>query len=576
MTNRESIRRTLSRIDGLGYKAYKDLRGTYSFPELILYIDHVQGDPFAAPSRLRIRIAQERAQYPDHLFANPSRRRALCTYMAGRFACAADRAAIRSGSGKSGLIQIDSPGQEILERSCIQVTDAYVEARFFVGLPAAGRRVLGELATKLLCEAIPTIAESALIYRNSDAAAIDRFVCTCEDADALRSSIATRGLVAFVADGALLPRATGVDDRPLSGDGVVRFESPPSLRVEIELPNAGVVSGMGIPAGVTLVVGGGFHGKSTLLKALELGVYDHIPDDGREFVVTDPTAVAIRAEDGRHVAGVDLTPFIRHLPFRRDTRFFSTDNASGSTSQAANIVEALESGAHLLLIDEDTAATNFMIRDGRMQQLISSDREPITPFVDRVRQLHEEHGVSTILVMGGSGDYFAVADTVIAMENYAPRDVSVEAAAIAAGCGNDRRRESRGPFGRLTGRIPDRASIDPRRGRRARSVQIRGASIGLGAETIDLSAVEQLVHSSQTRALAAAILYAVDHYMNDRRPLSELLDCVMADLQAGGLDILCEHPPCDYALFRRFELAAALNRLRTFRVEQVPGSQTAP
>ena len=576
MTSHEELRHTLSRIDGRGYKAYKDLRGSYCFPELALYIDHVQGDPFAAPSRLRIRISQERAQYPDHLFAHPSRRRALCTYLAGQFACAADRAATRSGSGKSGLIQIDSPRQEILERSCMQVTDEYVEARFFVGLPAAGRRVLGALAAKLLCEAVPAIAESALFYRNSDADAIDRFICTCEDADTLRSSIVDRGLVAFVADGALLPRASGVDDRPLDGDEVVRFKSPPSLRVEIELPNAGVISGMGIPAGVTLIVGGGFHGKSTLLRALELGVYDHIPDDGREFVVTDPTAVAIRAEDGRHVAGVDLTPFIRHLPFGRETKFFSTDNASGSTSQAANIVESLESGTRLLLVDEDTAATNFMIRDGRMQQLVSSDREPITPFVDRVRQLHEEHGVSTILVMGGSGDYFAVADTVIAMESYVPRDVSAEATEIAAGCENDRSCESPGPFGRLTGRVPDPASIDPRKGRRARSAQVRGASIDLGLETIDLSAVEQLVHSSQIRALAAAILYALDHYMNDRRPLSELLDCVMADLEAGGLDILSEHPPCDYALFRRFELAAALNRLRTFRVAQVSKGQTAP
>ena len=153
----------------------------------------------------------------------------------------------------------------------------------------------------------------------------------------------------------------------------------------------------GFPQGITLIVGGGFHGKSTLLNALEAGVYNHKPNDGRELVITDPDVVKIRAEDGRSVSGVDISPFINNLPFGQETTQFSTENASGSTSQAANIMEALECEELLrMLVDEDTAATNFMIRDQRMQQLIAKDKEPITPFIDRVRQLYNEHNVSTI------------------------------------------------------------------------------------------------------------------------------------------------------------------------------------
>ena len=181
----------------------------------------------------------------------------------------------------------------------------------------------------------------------------------------------------------LLPRRSGVDDRPLEGGGVVPFRSPESLRVVLQAPNAGSVPGMGVPVGVTLVVGGGFHGKSTLLRALEAGVYNHRPGDGRERVVSDPDTVKVRAEDGRAVAGVDISAFIDGLPLGQDTHHFTTPNASGSTSQAATIVEALESGAHALLVDEDTSATNFMLRDRRMQSLVPKDAEPITPFQPR-------------------------------------------------------------------------------------------------------------------------------------------------------------------------------------------------
>ncbi len=237
------------------------------------------------------------------------------------------------------------------------------------------------------------------------------------------------GLVAFIANGAILPRESGVSEKPLT-QGALPFLAPPSLEIEVELPNQGKIKGLGIKKGITLITGGGFHGKSTLLKALERGIYNHIPGDGREGVVTLESAVKIRAEDGRFIASTDISPFISNLPFNLDTQKFSTPNASGSTSQAANIIEALESKSKLLLLDEDTCATNFMIRDKRMQTLIHKEDEPITPFIDRVKELYTSFGVSTILVLGGCGDYLEVADTVIMMKNYKPLDVTLPAKKI--------------------------------------------------------------------------------------------------------------------------------------------------
>lgn len=566
MRNVQTLRQTLLRIDNRGYKAYKDIQGSYAFPDFTLIIDHVQGDPFAAPSKVRVRVPQSVAGFPQGTYRTRSRQIALRDYLTRQFDRAARELSGRRGTGKSGLIAIDRPGQEVLERTSAYVTDEYVEVRFVVGLPARGRRILGRQAAEMLCDDIPQIVDRALLYRNLHSQELQHHIETVEDADWLRQQLAKQGLVAFVADGAILPRRSGVDDRPLSA-GAVPFKAPVSLRVEFTRPNLGLITGMGVPEGITLIVGGGYHGKSTLLRAIELGVYNHIPGDGREFVITDPAAVKIRAEDGRRVVGVNISPFINNLPQGRSTTRFSTDNASGSTSQAANIIEALEAGARLLLVDEDTAATNFMIRDHRMQELIAKNLEPITPFIDKVRQLYTDYGVSTILVMGGSGDYFDVADTVIAMENFLPHDVTQEARAIARKYAAERTPEGGEQFGQITPRVPLPDSLDPSRGRRAVKLKVRDVDeMVFGTEDIDLSAVEQIVDESQVRAIALAMVYAKQKYMDGRRPLPEILDRVMKDIQRQGLDILSPFPSGDLAMFRRFELAAALNRLRTLEV----------
>jgi predicted ABC-class ATPase len=571
------LRQRLLDLDGQSYKAYKDLRGLYEFERYSLAIDHVQGDPFASPSRLAVRLSLAVAGFPIDLWRSPSRSRALCDYLTRQLDRACYQQSKPMGTGNSGQFSACRAGQEILDRTAVQIfcdpdqtaAGSTLELRFFLGLPAQGRRALGRAAIALIYDRLPQIIEKSAYFANLDADAIRQQVETAEDADALRSQLVDRGLVAFVADGSILPRRSGIDDRPLT-EAAITFRSPESRRVRFTCPNCGEISGMGIPAGITLIVGGGYHGKSTLLEAIERGVYDRIPGDGREFVVTEASAMKIRAEDGRSVAGVWLEPFINHLPYGKSTRAFSTENASGSTSQAASIIEALEVGTRVLLIDEDTSATNFTIRDRRMQALIAKDREPITPLIDRVRQLYDEHGVSTILVMGGSGDYFDVADTVIELTDYVPSDATDRARAIAAQFATGRQTEALEPFGTIPARHLQPTSIPTHPKAHGLDWKARSANaIEIAKEPIDLSAISQIVDVAQARAIASAIVFMRDHVL-DAAPLTlaAAIEQVMAVIDREGLDGISVFPQGDLAEFRAIDLAAALSRLRTLHTLQ--------
>jgi predicted ABC-class ATPase len=579
----DDLRRTLGRIDGRGYKAYKEIQGSFEFPRFTLHVDHVQGDPYATPSKLRVRVPMREAGLPPSLFEGAVRRLACEDFLA-RQVRAATRHGDREqrGSGKSGLIEVDAGGQEVLERTAAVVTPDWVEIRLQLGLPAAGRRVLGRQAESLLCRDLPRIAEAGLCGSERAHDDARRFVECVENQEHIRARLGELGLVAFVGDGAILPRESGASDRPLRGPHVVPFLSPEPLRVSVPVPNpvegpdgpVNSVAGMGIRRGVTLIVGGGYHGKSTLLHALERGVYPHVPGDGREWVVSAPDLVKIRAEDGRRVEQVDIGAFITDLPQGRSTTAFASDDASGSTSQAANIVEAIEAGATGLLLDEDTSATNFMLRDARMQALVNKEFEPITPFVDRVRELYDTLGVSTVLVMGGCGDYFDVADCVISMREYRPLEVTDEAKRIAAEDGSGRRSEARAPLDRITPRIPLAESFDPSRGRREVKIDARDRDlIQFGSDAIDLRCVEQLVDRSQTRAIGSAIHLATLRFMDGRATLREVIERLEAFFDERGLDELDpfhrhEQHPGNLARPRRFEIAAAINRLRTLRMQQ--------
>lgn len=558
---------SLMRLDRKPYGALKSVRGAYQGPEFVLHIDHVQGDPFGEPSPVRLVVEAAFLALPRWVLTTALRREATADFLNRRF-CEALASRSRSrGSGHSGHFRMQRPGQQILRRSSAEVDiSGGVELRFQVGLPAQGRRISGHQACEMFAEDVPSALAAGVAPGAFPCENLEDHVRVAEDAQAFRAQLPAHGLVAWVGEGALLPRASGIDDRPL-GAGAVPFSGPDALKVRLTAPHSGTVVGMGIPEGITLIVGGGYHGKSTLLRALERGVYDHIPGDGRERVVALESAVKIRAEDGRPVIGVNIANFIGELPGGRTTERFITANASGSTSQAAALAEALELGAQCLLIDEDTSATNFMIRDARMQALVGEENEPITPFIDRVEHLRRQRSVSSILVVGGSGDYFEVADTVIAMRDYRPADVTAQAKNILERHPT-RRQPVRRPWQEPGPRRLDASSIDPSRGRK--DVHIRAISddrLLLGQAEIDLSAVEQLVERGQVQGVARALVWLREHGNGDGVAVGPWIDEVMSAVERYGLDVLALEQRGDLAMFRRFELAGALNRLRGLKVE---------
>lgn len=563
MSGLRALAGILTDLDGHGYRAYKQIAGDYDEGTFRLVIDHVQGDPFAEPSRLRVFLPPETSRLPAWATRNEARRTATADFLNRSFRDALRASASRQGSGNSGELTILSPRQEVLVRSSVSVgADGAVEARFRAGLPARGRTILGRAAATLIAGDVVSAVQRGLRFTSLDAEALRIHVETVEDARALRATLDAHDLVAFVADGARLPRRSGIDDRPLTDDGVVPFRAPEQLRITLRTPNAGDITGMGIRRGVTLIVGGGFHGKSTLLRAIERGVYDHVPGDGRERVVTNPHAVKVRAEDGRAVAGTDIGNFIGRIPGGGDTRFFVTANASGSTSQAAAIIEAMEVGATTLLLDEDTSATNFMIRDARMQALIADRHEPITPFIDRARQLADELAIAIIIVVGGSGDYFDVADHVIAMHDYEPADVTAQARQTAEEQPTRRRHEG-GSWRTIRRRIPLPESLDPSRGRRAVDIKARTEErVTFGAAEVELGAVEQLVEPAQARAIASAIAAARGRAIDGRHTVQEAVREIMRQLAEEGLDAFQPFATGELAAFRDHELAAFLNRIR--------------
>lgn len=560
---------TLHRIDGRGYKAYKDIQGAYRGDGYELHILYVQGDPFAAPSRIEIRVGNAVAGYPDWAFASRERTIGFCDWVNRRMWRSCPEFSSRMGTGKGGQIQICPPSQKVLARTAVQWDGEGLRVRLSIGLPARGRSVMGRAAADLFGDSIPDLLNAALVRDKRLDKDLQRHVETVEDAAALREQLRERKLVAFVGDGAILPRRSGVDDRGMDAGKAVAFASPESLQVTLKRPNGGELAGMGLPEGVSLIVGGGFHGKSTLLEALQAGVYNHPPGDGRETVVTRGDAVKIRAEDGRSVVGTDISAFIRDLPDGTDTSSFGTLDASGSTSQAAAIAESLEAGSQLLLIDEDTSATNFMIRDRRMQSLIHRDGEPITPLIERIRALYTEAGVSTILVMGGSGDFFDVADTVVGLRNYRVEDLTVEARRIAEEQPRAADGEPAAPYAAPRARRPDPRSIDPSSGRRDVKTRSRALrAISFGQEEIELDAVEQLVETAQLNAIAAALVDARDYFSRNREAvLRDWLQEVESRLGEAGPEWLARRAEGDFASFRGIELAAALNRLRSLRLD---------
>jgi predicted ABC-class ATPase len=575
------MRATLGEIDGRGYGAWKRLKGRWTVDGLPLEVEKIQADPFAPPSRLGVDVPAAHLELPESLLTTPTRRRALADHL---LRCLDERLA--------HPLSVDVGGQEVLDRTAARVhPDGRLELHLRIELPDRRRKVRSGPVAAALLERLPD-AIARLAWDRLDRDAARTFVETVEDTVALRDQLAAHDLVAFVGDGAVLARASGIDDHPIGADVAIPFVSPDGPRVELETPNRGVVTGMGVGVGVTLIVGGGFHGKSTLLEALRAGVYDHVPGDGRELVATRADAVTIRAEDGRRVEHVDISPFVRAVPdaaglverartghadpatTRADTTTFSTDDASGSTSQAAAVVEAIEAGAGLLLIDEDTAATNLMSRDRRMEALIHPGdddpgdgyaHEPITPYVDLVRSLAIEHGVSTVLVVGATGDYLEVADRVVQMDAFEAHDVTERAHWLSTVLPG--RKPETTSFPSVPQRVVDPGSVDPRRNGKLRTRVLALDRVLFGEQQLELASLDQLVDRSQVAGVAAALVHLTEEgYLDGRTTLRSALEALFADLDAEGMTLLQRGRPGDLARPRPAEVAAALNRLRSLRV----------
>ncbi|WP_449354141.1 ABC-ATPase domain-containing protein [Virgibacillus natechei] len=559
----------LKQLDNKSYKAYKDIQGQYRYDNFDLYIDYVQGDPFATPSKIRVVIPRQQRHVKSDWLKTPSRKTATEDAFArivGK-TIANQKFSIK-GTGKSGAILFDSPGQEILERSAVQINEGAITVCISVGLPANGRRINGREAEKLFAQAIPTIIKNSIFSLKDEQ--IIQAVELADQQDAIREAMRQNNWIAFLANESILPRASGVSNRPLQK--AIPFQSPKENEVAVAIPyQTEPIKGMAIKKGITLIVGGGYHGKSTILQAIERGVYSHAKGDGREYVLTDPDAVKIRAEDGRQITGVNISPFITNLPHGQDTQFFSTENASGSTSQAANVMETLEAGATSLLIDEDTSATNFMIRDHRMQQLVKKSKEPITPFIDKIKQMRDQLDVSTVLVMGGSGDYFAVADSVIMMEAYVPYNVTSQAKEIMEEYPLERDKSAEETFGDITNRSFQQNTLQTKKGNKAKT-QAKGLTkIIMGRTDIDFDDTEQLVDASQTRMIAEIIQFLDRTNGLQNKSLHELLSELEQQMDKQGLASFTtfknQHPG-DIARPRRYEIAAVLNRIRTANVQQ--------
>lgn len=566
MKSLEDLKELLERIDHRGYPAYKDIRGRYQFGGYVLSINHVQGDPFASPSKVSVEVQGKVSGFPKSLYINSCRRIALQDELLRQFGHQAEKAAFKAkGSGKSGLISVSRCSQEILERSACEINPSSgdILLRMEVGLPANGRTINGREAVKIFFELIPVCVQKSLYYRSLDKRRLEKIAELADDQDYIRHILTERNLCAFVADGAVLPRESGISQKPMRG--AVTFKAPESLAVTMNLPYGGNIRGMGIPKGVTLIVGGGYHGKSTLLEALERGVYNHIMDDGREYVITNDTAVKIRAEDGRSIRGIDISMFINGLPNGKNTEHFETDDASGSTSQAANVIEAMEAGSRVFLIDEDTSATNFMIRDELMQSVVGRESEPITPYIDRLRELYENYGISSIIVAGSSGSYFHKADHIIQMRQYIPEEITNFAKVKAAEypLKMDKAPSCREPsFDRRPKGVRERP------GERTKIKVLGKDSIQLNRDNIDLRYVEQLVDSEQLTALGYLLNYAQKHLMDGQRSMVQIVGELTDILNKNGLDKICEssYLPSGLAMPRKQEIFACFNRYRKLNV----------
>jgi predicted ABC-class ATPase len=563
MKDKQEFFQLLTAMDGKDFAEYRAIIGDFDFSRYIVKINRVPEDSELRTILFVVRVPQSIASFPPHLFNTPIRRTALEDLLTRKVAATCEQIATFDDEGIARRrIGISAPGQKILPRSSMVVSEDYIEARLNIELPSRRGRVLGASAQQIFFEDLPRLVDASLIYCNLDENEVERFADNMEDADQIRQALPTRGLVSFIGQGCRVERAIR-SDRPAAD--AAAFDIADELQIELEVPNRGAVRGLGIPAGVTVILGDDYSGRIALARAIAAGIYNHIPGDGRELVITMPDAVYIAAEPGRSVQRVDVSPFVG---VAGTSKTYTSDCADSAASQAASTVEMLEIGARALIFDESDSAAGFLGRDTRFADIFKDTGGLGRSLASRARQLADELGVS-IIVAGSSSaaDFVPVADLVLRVASNRITDATREARQLQISPPI-----SEGTAADLTKTVEKArwvvpGSIDASHGRHdAVLAALAIDRLQFGRSTIELPGSAQLADIHQTSTIALVLHYGKQRYLDEGRPIREILDLVDRDLSSEGLECLSREQRGDLARPRRYEIAAALNRLRTLRI----------
>ena len=577
MKDKKEFYNLMAELDGQPFSEYKQLVGDFDFSRYVLKCTKINltGDEEEHPV-FSVRIPQTIAEVPQYLFDTPVRRTAMEDLLLRRLSSNIESIANYDHNGVARRhIHAASPNQKILPRNAVQLTKEYIELYVQITLPVRhmvieGESVIsidGEMVQRIFFDDLPEIISNSILYCNIDTDEADRFVNSMEDSDRLRQHLGASGQISFLAEGALPSRVAGSDSPDYERHSAVEIDE--DLIEEVEVPHGGTVRGLGIPNGLTLILGESNSGRVDLTDAIAQGIYNHIPGDGRESIVTVADAVSIRSEVGRPVQQVDISAFATALPDGGNPESYSTPSAGSFTSQAASTVEVLEAGARVLVFDEHSSSSTFLSADTRVSPLLGdSSRNTLAA---RARQMVDELGIS--MVVAGSSlvaEFIPIADKILKVEDFRITDITEEAKAleiVPSAVANDNVN-----IGSMLSRsrwiMP--SSIDPGIGREDLVIYADDPDfLQFGRSTIDLEAIKQIAAADQARAIGYVLYHAKLRYMDEGYPMREILDLVDRDLSNEGLNTLARDLRGDLARPRRYEVAAALNRLPAFRVSHI-------
>lgn len=534
MASEEVLRKTLKNADGKPFQKYKGIQNNFVLEDFEIIFDDVQNDRMGHTA-IRVRVPHKKAGFPEDMYDTKLREIALRDLIARRFRESARthaRSPIPKTSG--GEVFIPRPGQEILERGSVAISPYFIEVRFTADLPADGNKV-SAVAMDLLMERIKTIISESLYFSAYKQSKVYNHLQTYENAEFIRENLDSKGIVAFIADGSVLPRR---DDDLAPMVDAKEFVTDPALKVTFDVPYGEPISGMGIPKGFTAVTGASRNGKSALLDAIFAGVYDHIPGDGREYVITSRDAAFIMAEPNRPADSVDISMFVPETPEFDDTSAAKKEFVSSPMSEFVSVSEAVEMGSKLILIDEEYSNPCVM-RKGFL-----ADNEKIISLSEMGSSMGRQ-GISLVMV---SGDESVIrsADNVLVVEGFKVSPAKVE----RTGNGKE--------FSMPADRYPVSKGIVYEKGHRDVNVtaqEIRTIEIGEFKVHVPVAALFDI---SQTNTVADAIAYMKEHMDGSKNMLDVCKDAIGA-IKAED-DSTDNGSGMHHATIRAIDLAAVLNR----------------